>query len=724
MEHKRSGTFSHRERPSKVRKSAVLTEIPPVLSSNTVKLQKEYFEKFQQLLQYELQDQAAESQKRLTSWDKRRLEKEGNSIFDLRVKEHSPFLKEFVVQFVCKEEGELPRHRLTHGDMVSLSHGHESSTPVEGTILDHSKVHISIAIGSLPKDLESHTWRIDKTSNRVTFDRQVAALKTITSYSNSGGTIMRDVILGICQKPEVWAKGVPSPNLRSFFQGPFPEDFSDWRLNPSQRSILRAALGRRLTLIQGPPGTGKTHTAVQWVRTVIHFLRKRKQRGLTQPGLEPRGARQGGLGQGGLRQGGVNYYPRILCTADTNVAVDNLLEGLSDCGIRALRLGKPVKIREEFVDRSLEAQVLGHPKYRQKLNDFRLSNSSDETSLREIEKKLSFEILQSAEVVCATCVGSGHEMLDDFQFEIVVIDEATQATEPSSIVPLVKRCEQLVLLGDHFQLPPTVTSSRAAEGGLSTSLFQRLVTLGVEPLLLDTQYRMHPGISHFPSKTFYNGRLKDGIDSSAREHPKGFPWPNKEIPVAFVNVEGNEETSPFAGSSKQNRQEAEVVLRIVEDFLTKGKLSPKQIGIISPYNGQVKILKDSLEAKGGLGPQGRYRKLNVNSVDGYQGREKDVIVLSTVRANAKGRVGFLKDWRRLNVAVTRAREGLVVVGHAATLRNDEHWNLWLNWVEDKKLQVTSDESLGKEQSTVGDEEKVKDTQELQSKSNGDATNQV
>ena len=232
------------------------------------------------------------------------------------------------------------------------------------------------------------------------------------------------------------------------------------------------------------------------------------------------------------------------------------------------------------------------------------------------------------------------------------------------------------MVGDHRQLPPTVISNAAEEGGLSIPLFERLLENKVEAHMLTTQYRMHPTIREFPSARFYDNRLEDGCSAAERPPAAGFLWPDWDRPVAFVPVHGSE-IKEDVGSSRSNIDEAAAVISILNDLLLPGDLNPSDIGIISPYSGQVRLIGQMIpdELDG----------VEVKSVDGYQGREKEIIILSTVRSNSDGNIGFLKDARRLNVAMTRARRGLIVVGDDRTLRYDKTWSSWLDWVSELGL---------------------------------------
>jgi superfamily I DNA and/or RNA helicase len=215
-------------------------------------------------------------------------------------------------------------------------------------------------------------------------------------------------------------------------------------------------------------------------------------------------------------------------------------------------------------------------------------------------------------------------------------------------------------------------------------LFERLIDLGLPTHMLTTQYRMHPTIREFPGARFYDGRLDDGCDRASRPPPAGFLWPDWDRPVAFVPVEGHEELDT-EGSSKANRDQAATTFAVVADLLAAGDLHAEDIGVVTPYTAQVRLLTDLFSEGGGFDEGGRFAGLEVRSVDGYQGREKEVIVFCTVRSNPDGDIGVLADQRRLNVAVTRARRGLVVIGDATTLRRDGVWRSWLEWVEESGL---------------------------------------
>jgi regulator of nonsense transcripts 1 len=274
-------------------------------------------------------------------------------------------------------------------------------------------------------------------------------------------------------------------------------------------------------------------------------------------------------------------------------------------------------------------------------------------------------------------------------FHNVVIDESTQTIEPKILIPILHNSKQIVLVGDHCQLGPVVMSSKAKQAGLAVSLFQRLVQLGMKPYRLQTQYRMHPALSQFPSNYFYEGTLLNGV--SARERTPGgravFPFPQPAVPMFFFNSPGEEEPSD-SGTSFINRYEAFLVSQIITK-LCRAEVNPRQIGVITPYAGQRFYLKQFLAAAGEL-PLEFYPHIEIASVDSFQGGERDYIILSCVRANRHSAIGFLKDPRRLNVAITRARMGLVVIGSAPVLAANKLWYAFIKHFQSRELLVEGD----------------------------------
>jgi len=635
-------------------------------NENSVEIRKSqnYHANFIEAIRVELEDEMAQVESRLKTWNKQRLLAHGVSLFQLKARSAGWMYGQRLLRLTLEGKGALPSHRFKHGDIVLLSRSDPLGKDViEAVVANRSRNSIRLAMTELPKGHRQGYWRLDRGANRIAHDRMRDALNSFLSDENS--TDLTTLLLG--QVRDIQDAGETSHGIKGIRKN---VSYDSTQLNEIQFNAVTNAMTHRLSLIQGPPGTGKTFTAVR------------------------------------ILQGWVkNSSAPILAVAESNVAVDNILEGLLSLGINAVRLGQPFKVRESLRDSTIDARMENH-RLRKDL-DVILDLNEDLArripgmkgkdkglahrdlkrgwnDARRIEQQMKDDILEKADVICATCIGSGHILLDGRRFPRVLIDEATQATEPATLVPIVRGCRQLVLVGDHKQLPPTVISTRAEEMGLNKSLFERLIELGVNSTMLLEQYRMHPCIAEFPSRQSYNGLLKNAVSKEMRLAPNGIIWPDFDNPVAFLPVEGGEVVSED-GHSRANPAEAGWVLQMVDSLLEGGDISTTDIGIISPYNGQVRAIHDLLESSGGLEKEGKWNGIEVRSVDGYQGREKEVIILSAVRSNPDGNVGFLDDSRRLNVALTRAKRGLIVIGDPKTLRNQRDWDFWLTWVEEKNL---------------------------------------
>ena len=632
---------------------------PQITVSSRFKRSQDHHEAYLRLIRLELEDELAMTEKRLKDWPEKKLEANGIALFGLVAKTDGWLFGQRIIKLRPKSGGSFGSHRFRQGDIVMLSRSNPlKEKPIEAIVSDRSRGVIRVVLPEAPSGLRGGTWRMDRGANRVAFDRMRDALNMI--FEEDGGVPLRDLLLGMVHDPSGTASLVPE-------MGGVRAQKAALRsgMNRAQIEASEHAIHSRLTLIQGPPGTGKTYTAVR----VLEAWAKQD-------------------------------YGTILAVADSNVAVDNLLEGLLELGVRAVRLGQPVKVRENLREATMDAQMEIHELNRELVEEIerneKLSRrikgmrggkekglahrdlSRGWKEVRRIEREIRDDILDRCQVLCCTCIGSGHDLLDGRRFSRVLIDEATQATEPASLVPLVRGSRQIVLIGDHKQLPPTVISRRAEDGGLSRSLFERLIDMGIEPKLLTTQYRMHPSISEFPNTHFYQGLLEDGVSPDQRPAPMGMLWPDWESPMAFVPVDGDELLSPD-GASKENPAEASWAVKILIGLVEGGEIDLSDIGIVTPYAGQVRAIRDMIPES--------LQSVEVRTVDGYQGREKDVIIFSCVRSNKDGNVGFLSDPRRLNVALTRSRRGLVVVGDPETLRSDENWRSWIEHIRSRKLEA-------------------------------------
>lgn len=528
-----------------------------------------------------------------------------------------------------KYTGELRPHWEAVGYVIKIPNNQSDEVTIElRTKGDHK---------SVPTEC-THNFTADYVWKSTSFDRMQLAMKTfaIDELSVSGYIFHR--LLG----HDVAAAPMKTALPKKFSVPGLPE------LNASQINAVKSVLQKPLSLIQGPPGTGKTVTSA----TIIYHLAK--------------------------LNGG-----QVLVCAPSNVAVDQLCERVHRTGLKVVRV--TAKSREDVESPvgflSLHEQVRMNDtnveltKLTQLKNELGELSTQDEKKFKQLTRAAEREILNNADVICCTCVGAGDPRLSKLKFRTVLIDESTQSAEPECIIPLVLGCKQVVLVGDHQQLGPVIMNKKAAKAGLNQSLFERLVILGQTPIRLQVQYRMHPCLSEFPSNMFYEGTLQNGVTMQQRLRKDiDFPWPVAEAPMMFWSNLGNEEISA-SGTSYLNRTEASNVEKIVTRFFKAGVL-PQDIGIITPYEGQRSYIVSSMQANGTFKKE-NYKEIEVASVDAFQGREKDFIVLSCVRSNDHQGIGFLSDPRRLNVALTRAKYGLVILGNPKVLSKHILWHYLL-----------------------------------------------
>lgn len=573
-------------------------------------------------------------------------EKTGDCLLDLVIIHHEPGVGGDILLTLVKRNRtlSLPWNRLRVGSPVVLSS--EEADPERGVVTKQRRDSIEVAVSEWP---EGERFRLDLSADEVTRKRQIAALAAAEKARGRTGQL-RDVLLGE-RDPK--------------FSPPRDYEFSQ-SLNPSQEEAIRFALSAEdLAVIHGPPGTGKTTTVVELIFQAV----KRGQ--------------------------------KVLASAPSNTAVDNLLERLAARGLRVVRLGHPARTEERLREYGLDAQVAGHDLMRfvkemlreaedlfRKAGRFTRAKPAPgakpemrrearrlKAEARRLEQQAVDSVLDRADIVCAT-LAFNEELLGERRFDLAVIDEACQSTEPGCWIPALW-ADRLVLAGDHCQLPPTVLSLAAAREGLAQSLLERVVAHYGEDITrrLKVQYRMHTDIAEFSSARFYHGSLQ--AHESVASHrlcdlPHVSPSPLTADPVTFIDTAGadwTEETDPD-GQSKRNPREGAFVLRKVRELLSAG-LTPDELAIITPYAAQVRWLRD----ESGL------EELEIDTVDGFQGREKEAILISCVRSNPEGEIGFLADTRRMNVALTRARRTLIVVGDSATLGGHEFYESLLAYFE-------------------------------------------
>lgn len=666
-------------------------------------------ERFAKGLKCELEEEMALSEKRLNTWTLERLVSEGYAILGMRARYEGMLQRDALVRLTIPFADasdmsplgrELPYHRFTTGDMVQMSEGdeHDAAGGITGVVALRSMHFITVAVheDDLARLIETGSkWRVDLSANTVAHDRSLAALvafsepggmpgssaaprrtddrKSSTSYSTLQRALLgvpdeNGTLEQLANTPPQWAGKEQKQNLAAAIK--LVRD----PLNPSQRVAVKSAMSSSLAVWQGPPGTGKTRTLIAYIGAAVHLASIQRRRG---------------------------KGPVVLASAASNVAVDNILEGLAKekfvvdgRPLRVVRLGAPAKVQPWLQELTLDAQIAQHPLGRQAaaMRDAIRGLSGpayarQRKQATQLELTAAKSILKSVDVVCSTCVGAGDDLLEDLTFPVTVLDEATQCTEPAALIALSKALSA-VLVGDSRQLPPTVVSRDAVDAGLQISIFERMERLGVKVSLLDLQYRMHPLIAEFPSQAFYSGKVGSAPTPQDRPIVPGVAWPTPNVPVVFLEINDAECRAPD-GNSLYNVEEAKTAITVVKKILASGDLAgPGDIGVISPYAAQVRLLQEEYGVLGtakrnylDYTDEDKMEELEIRSVDGFQGREKEVIVLCTVRSNTGGGIGFVDDPRRLNVGITRARRGLIVLGNRRTLSTNEIWRKWFKWID-------------------------------------------
>lgn len=493
---------------------------------------------------------------------------------------------------------------------------------------------------------------IDNTTYRVMQEGlQHAAHSTRPAFVK-----LRDTILGLLP-----------PQRRQL-----PPVFLPW-LNASQTEAVHRVLETRdVTIVHGPPGTGKTTTLIE---AIIETLRRETQ---------------------------------VMVCAPSNAAVDWIATLLVRRGVSVLRVGNPLRMSDEMLDCSYERRYAAHPLYsdlwsiRKQLHDLRNGavGSDKRSALREkltdkrneLELRIQTDLFDNTRVVACTLIGSAYHILEGRLFPTLFIDEAAQALEPACWTAMLK-CDRVVLSGDYQQLPPTIKCQEAARGGLEHTLMERAAQRMPQCVtLLTTQYRMNKDIMEFPSQWFYHGLLK-----AAPEVAERLVSPI-DTPLLFVDTSrlGFTERQNSRTLSRCNAEEARLLIHTLRDYIDT--MSTKHIqdelvdfGIITPYRSQVRMLRRLIKMQHFF--RHLRKQISIGTVDGFQGQERDVIIISMVRDNNMGQIGFLRDLRRMNVAMTRARMKLIIVGNAETLSRHRFYRAMIAYFEEKGclVQATHDE---------------------------------
>ncbi len=485
----------------------------------------------------------------------------------------------------------------------------------------------------------------DETSYRVMFD----AMDRVINAKNNRLAHLRDLFYS------------KSPAERFTFA---PMSFP-WLNKAQEHAVNEVLWAKDVAIVHGPPGTGKTTTLVEAINETL------------------------------MRES------QVLVCAQSNMAVDWICEKLVDRGINVLRIGNPTRVNDKMLSFTYERRFEAHPDYpqlwaiRKAIRELRRKKKGRDDNFHqklerlkaratELEIRINAELFGEARVIASTLVGSANRLLDGMKFGTLFIDEAAQALEAACWIP-ARRVSRMVLAGDHCQLPPTVKSIAALKGGLGKTLMERIVENKPECVtLLNVQYRMCDEIMRFSSGWFYGGKVTTAPEIMRRKSILNFDRPMRWLDTGQMDLGEDEPGSKeqFVGESfgRVNKGEATLTLDSLQEYFTKiGKqriLDERiDVGVISPYRAQVQYLRRMIMRREFFKP---YRRLiTVNTVDGFQGQERDIILISMVRANENGEIGFLRDLRRMNVAITRARMKLIILGDVATLtRHPFYKKLW------------------------------------------------
>ena len=637
---------------------------------------KKYIKNLIRLINYERDAEIDLMTREISTMSGRKREELGRAINKVKGKSLG---KELGLQIVQFGRSEVIDTEIGVGDMVLVSTDNPLRSDLTGTVTEKGARFIKVAFDKrVPKWAIKKKVRLDLYANDITFRRMEDNL----NHLSLKGKNALEYILNE-RNPK---KNRDIPYI----------SYIDGNLNSSQKKAIENALAcENFFLIHGPFGTGKTRTLVELISQETRQNHK------------------------------------VLATAESNAAVDNILERLMENKkLKLTRLGHPQRVSKHNISQTLAFKVENHklnkkikkihkkidnmiekrrvhtkptPQYRRGYGDYdilhmaskgkggrgissekmksmakwiEINQEIDEAhdDIKRIESRMIKDIIDSSDVILATNSSAALEAIARVKFDVAIIDEASQATIPSVLIPIAK-AHRFILAGDHKQLPPTIISDRAGE--LSKTLFEELIhTYPFKSQLLNIQYRMNSLLMKFPNQEFYNNGLEsdesvdditinDILNSSHEEEALLF------IDTSDVDREG--ETHLKDSKSIINNLEAKTSASIAGDYINAG-IDEDDIGIISPYADQVKIIQEMTPVE-------------VKTVDGFQGREKEIIIISTVRSNDDGNIGFLKDLRRLNVAITRAKRKLIIIGNTDTLKDNPTYERLIRFCEDRNLLV-------------------------------------
>ncbi|MDG1276814.1 MAG: AAA domain-containing protein [Algoriphagus sp.] len=617
------------------------------------------------LLKLEWQEDLAQYQKKFLNTSLAEKKKEGITWHPIQLKKSKIGMGERLLVEIERLDSKYPSS-FSSGKSVSFfstQEGYQSTeNRVNGVVNQVKKdsMVVTLQADELPDWMDSNRLGVDLLFDEASYREMEFALKKVIAADNSRLKELREILLGE-------GKAYFSEKRRATILG----------LNDSQNQACELiANAKDVAIVHGPPGTGKTTTLIEAIEEAV-----------------------------------ISNQSILVC-APSNAAVDLLVEKLTDRGIQTLRLGHPARVEEKILNQTLDAKTAFHDSYRdlkklrketnQYLNlakQYKRNFGPEERAQRKLmyaevsrireaakalEEYIQFDIFQRTQVFATTLVGASSYHLKGMTFDVVFIDEAAQGLEAASWIPILK-AKKVVFAGDHFQLPPTIKSFQAAKDGLSKTLFEKTILRNPQAAkLLDLQYRMPEVIMGFSNEWFYKGKLK------AAENTKSHEFPN-ESAMEWIDTAGSGYSEQVESESLStfNPEEAKFACEHLNNVIksigmAKFKEEGWNIGLIAPYGAQVRLIRSLIfETFDFPNLKTLSEQITIDTVDGFQGQERDLMLISLTRSNDRGEIGFLSEARRMNVALTRAKRKLVLIGDSSTLAVHPFFDSLLGYVEEK-----------------------------------------
>lgn len=616
----------------------------------------EYFEKLLALLKTEREEDRRNYQQIIERSSVQERRDNGLTWYPIAIRDSELTRGDYLTVEVERTTHQDISHQLRFGSSAALFSNHNAKEFRAEGIISHqsgNKLRLTLRTDELPEWSRDGKLGIDLLFDENSYEEMQNALKLANTSKEKNRLI--SVLTG---------RSAPSFDKEPQYNNP--------KLNASQNAAVNKILSAEdLAIVHGPPGTGKTTTLVQAIKALIK-----------------------------------NESKQILVVAPSNTAVDLLSEKLAEENINVLRIGNPVRVSERLATLTLDYKMSAHEsnkeirrlkkqagEYRNLAHKYKRNFGKAEREQRKalfdealkiikdvekLEQYIIDDLTSRAQVITATLVGANHYTVRNLKYETIIIDEAGQAIEPACWIPVLKG-KKLIMAGDHLQLPPTIKSVEAAQGGLATTLLEKCAALhSSSVVLLNEQYRMNELIMQYPSQVFYQNKLKAHHTVANRKLFEG------DAPLSFIDTAGCGFEEKQEGTSLSNPEEATFLLKHLQ--LTIQQLEPHytpshfpSVAIISPYKQQILMLQENITTIPEIQPH--IGKISINTIDGFQGQERDIVYISLVRSNADNNIGFLTDIRRMNVAITRAKMKLIVIGDSATLSQQTFYDNFIKFSE-------------------------------------------